>query len=168
MTDRICVGVVTGSYGVRGEARLKSFCAEPSAIADYSPLWDEDGNSYTISLSRPLKGGFGARLGGVTSKEQADGLKGLKLFANRGDLPSLPEDEFYHTDLIGLDVLDTGGEKLGRVTDVHDHGGGTMLEITGPAIKGSSLLLFTLENVPTVDLSGKRIVIDPPDEATDD
>jgi 16S rRNA processing protein RimM len=168
MTERVCVGVITGSYGVRGEARLKSFCAEPSAIADYSPLWGEDGNSYSISLTRPVKGGFGARLGGVTSKEQADSLKGLKLYANRAELPALPDDEFYHTDLIGLNVLDTGGEKLGRVNAVHDHGGGAMLEITGPKIKGSTLLLFTLENVPTVDLSGKRIVIDPPEAAADD
>jgi 16S rRNA processing protein RimM len=168
MTDRICVGVVTGSYGVRGEVRLKSFCAEPSSIADYGPLWDAEGKNYTISLTRPVKGGFGARLGGVTSKEQADSLKGLKLYANRTELPSLPDDEFYHTDLIGLDVLDTGGEKLGRVNAVHDHGGGAMLEITGPNIKGSTLLLFTLENVPTVDLASKRIVIDPPAEATDD
>lgn len=160
---RICVGVVTGSFGVRGEARIKSFCAEPSAIADYSPLCDEAGKSYTLTITRPVKGGFGVRLGGVTSKEQADGLKGLKLFANRDDLPSLPDDEFYHADLIGLDVFDTGGEKVGRVSAMHDHGAGELLEIEGPKLKGGILLPFTLAAVPTVDLKAGRLVIDPPD-----
>ena len=100
----------------------------------------------------------------MTSKEQADGLKGVKLFANRKDLPNLADDEFYHTDLIGLDVLDTGGENMGRVTDVHDHGAGAMLEISGTGPKGSTLLLFTLENVPTIDLGAGRIIVDPPEE----
>lgn len=160
--DRICVGVVTGSFGVRGEARIKSFCAEPSAIADYSPLWDEAGNSYTLTITRPVKGGFGVRLGGVSSKEQADDLKGLKLYANRDDLPSLPDDEYYHTDLIGLDVYDTGGEKIGQVSAMHDHGAGELMEITGPKLKGGILLPFTVAAVPTVDLDASRLVIDPP------
>ncbi|MFT5001074.1 MAG: 16S rRNA processing protein RimM [Paracoccaceae bacterium] len=165
--DRICVGVITGSFGVRGDARIKSFCAEPSAIADYSPLWDEDGKSYTITLTRPVKEGFGVRLSGVTNKEQADGMKGVKLYASRNDLPSLPDDEFYHTDLIGLAAYDTGGEKIGSVDGVYDHGAGAMLEITGSKIKGSTLLQFTVENVPTVDLAAGRVIIDPPQETTE-
>ncbi len=161
--DRICVGVVTGSFGVRGDVRLKSFCAEPSAIADYSPLWNEDGTtSHAITITRAVKGGFGVRMAGVTSKEQADGLKGMKLYANRDDLPSLPDDEYYYTDLIGLDVFDTGGEKLGRINAVHDHGAGDLLEIAGPAFKGSVLLPFTAEAVPTIDLTAGRVIVDPP------
>lgn len=167
MSDRICVGVVTGAFGVRGEVRVKSFCAEPSAIADYSPLWDEDGKSYTISLSRPVKDGFGVRLGGVTDKDQADGLKGLKLYANRADLPSLPDDEYYHTDLIGLEVFDTGGEKIGRINAVHNHGAGDLLELSGPAIDGDVLVPFTRDIVPTVDLKARRVIVDVSDGLLD-
>ncbi len=167
MSDRICVGVVTGAFGVRGEVRVKSFCAEPSAIADYSPLWDEDGKSYTISLSRPVKDGFGVRLGGVTDKDQADGLKGLKLYANRADLPSLPDDEYYHTDLIGLEVFDTGGEKIGRINAVHNHGAGDLLELSGPAIDGDALVPFTRDIVPTVDLKARRVIVDVSDGLLD-
>ncbi len=163
-SDRICVGVVTGSFGVRGDARIKSFCAEPTAIADYGPLWSEDGTTkYALTITRPVKGGFAVRLSGITSKEQADASKGLKLFADRSALPSLPDDEFYHTDLIGLDVYDTGGVKLGRINAVHDHGAGDLLEVGGTLFKGSILLPFTREAVPTVDLAAKRIVADPPD-----
>jgi 16S rRNA processing protein RimM len=160
--DQICVGVVTGAFGVRGEVRLKSFCAEPSAIADYSPLTDEAGNIYKISLSRPVKGGFGARLGGISNKDQADAIKGLKLYANRDDLPSLPDDEYYYTDLIGLEVFDTGGEKIGKINAVHNHGAGDLLELSGAAIDGSTLVPFTAEIVPTVDLKTRRVIVDAP------
>jgi 16S rRNA processing protein RimM len=78
--DRICVGAIAGAFGVRGEARIKSFCADPAAIADYAPLWTEDGSRrFTLRLSRPVTGGFAARLSGVETKEQADALKGTRL-----------------------------------------------------------------------------------------
>ena len=84
MTDQVCVGAIAGSYGVRGEVRLKSFCAEAEAIADYSPLSDESGQrSFTVTLTRPIKNGFAARLGGISTKEEADALKGLQLYAPR-------------------------------------------------------------------------------------
>mgnify|MGYP000334809380 CR=1 FL=1 len=86
--DRICVGAIAGSFGVKGEVRLKSFCAEPSAIGDYGPLWTEDGSrSFKVKLTRPVAGGFGARLTGVSTKEEADALKGVLLYAEAGALP---------------------------------------------------------------------------------
>jgi len=162
--DRVCVGAIAGSFGVRGEVRLKSFCADPEAIADYAPLFTEDGaRSFDVTLSRPVKGGFAARLSGVTSKEAADALRGTRLFADRARLPSLPDDEFYHADLINLLVVDTGGAEIGHVRAVHNHGASDLLEIHGPGLKGPVLLPFTREAVPTVDLAAGRIVADPPE-----
>ncbi|MBC7476629.1 MAG: 16S rRNA processing protein RimM [Pseudorhodobacter sp.] len=163
MTDRICVGAVAGSYGVAGEVRLKSFCAEPEAIASYGPLYTEDGShSFTIQLTRPVAGGLGARMSGVQTKEQAEALKGVSLYVDRDRLPKLPDDEYYHSDLIGLEVRDTGGAVLGQVTAVHNHGAGDLLEIGGPGRK-VVLLPFTMAVVPTVDLALRRVVVDMPD-----
>jgi len=164
MTDQVCVGAIAGSYGVRGEVRLKSFCAEAEAIADYSPLSDESGQrSFTVTLTRPIKNGFAARLGGISTKEEADALKGLQLYAPRDRLPATDDDEYYHADLIGLTVYDTGGTELGIVRSVMDHGAGDLLEIHGPALKTTVLLPFTKACVPTVDLASGRIVADPPE-----
>ena len=162
--DRICVGVIAGAFGVRGEVRLKSFCAKPEDIANYGPLWTEDGaRSFTVEITRPVKNGFAALIEGVSSKESADALRGTRLFVDRTALPSLPDDEFYHADLIGLDVVDTGGAALGRVTAVHNHGAGDLLEVSGPGLKNPVLLPFTRAAVPTVDLGAGRIVADPPE-----
>ncbi|NIZ10745.1 ribosome maturation factor RimM [Pseudooceanicola sp. HF7] len=163
-TGLICVGAIAGSFGVRGEVRLKSFCADPEAIGDYSPLSDATGKRFwTLTLTRPIKNGFSARLSDVETKEEADALRGQRLYAPRDRLPALPDDEFYHADLIGLTVLDTGGTELGRVKAVMDHGAGDLLEITGPGLKTAVLLPFTRDAVPTVDLEAGRIIADPPE-----
>jgi len=124
-SERICVGAITGAFGVAGEVRLKSFCADPTAIADYGPLYTEDGSrSFVVKLTRPVAGGLGARVTGIKTKEEADALRGTELFVDRTRLPSLPDDEFYHSDLIGLQAVDTGGVMLGSVVAVHNHGAG--------------------------------------------
>ncbi|MEO1677689.1 MAG: ribosome maturation factor RimM [Pseudomonadota bacterium] len=164
MADKVCLGAVAGSFGVRGEVRLKSFTAEPEDVAAYGPLETEDGaRRFEVRLVKPVKNGFAARLSGVGTKEQADALRGTRLFAGRNSFPALGEDEFYHADLIGLEVRDTGGTLLGRVRAVHDHGAGDLLEIHGPALKQTVLLPFTRAAVPTVDVAAGRIVADPPE-----
>ena len=163
MTDKICVGAIAGAFGVQGEVRLKSFCAQPADIAEYGALTTEDGTrSFQIRLTRPVTGGLGARLTGIATREEAEALKGTTLWAPRAALPQLPDDEFYHADLIGLQVFDTGGAPLGRVRAIYDHGAGDILEIAGPS--GLVLLPFTRAVVPTVDLASGRIVADPPGE----
>jgi 16S rRNA processing protein RimM len=163
-SERICVGAITGAFGVAGEVRLKSFCADPTAIADYGPLYTQDGSrSFVVKLTRPVAGGLGARVIGIKTKEEADALRGTELYVDRSRLPSLPDDEFYHSDLVGLQAVDTGGVVLGLVAAVHNHGAGDILEITGPGRKSVLMLPFTLAAVPTVDLAAGRVVVDLPE-----
>jgi 16S rRNA processing protein RimM len=163
--DRIVVGAIAGAFGVAGEVRLKSFCAEPAAIASYAPLFTEDGaRRFDVRITRTIPGGLAARLSGVTTKEEADALRGVTLHADRSRLPSLPDDEFYHADLIGLAVLNTGGAALGTVRAVHNHGAGDILEVHAPGRRQPLLLPFTKAAVPTVDLTARRIIADPPEE----
>ena len=168
MTERVCVGAIAGSFGVKGEVRLKSFCAEPQDIATYGPLTDDRGaTSWDIRITRPIKGGFAVRLSGVATKEAADALRGTRLFAPRAALPSLPDDEFYHADLIGLTVLDTGGVEIGRIKAVLNHGAGDILEIATADASQPILLPFTRLNVPTIDLALGKAIADIPDGLLD-
>lgn len=162
----VLVGALAGAFGVQGEVRLKSFCAEPEAIVGYAPLVAADGRSFGIRITRSLTGAFAARVTGVVTREQAEALKGLRLFAPRDRLPALEEDEFYHADLIGMAVVDPGGAPLGRVRAVHDHGAGDVIEIARPGA-ADLLIPFTRAAVPTVDLAGRRMVVDPPAEDDD-
>lgn len=163
MTDMICVGAIAGSYGVRGELRVKSYCAVPEDIETYTPLWSEDrSRQFALAILRPVKNGFAARIAEVNSKEEADALRGTALYAERDQLPSLPDDEYYHADLIGLSVYDTGGVLLGTVKTVQNHGADDLLELQLAGSSATTFLPFTKAAVPTVDLASGRIVADPP------
>lgn len=181
---RVCVGAVAGAYGVRGEARLKPFTADPGAIASYGALETEDGSRhFTATVTRSLKGGVAARLSGVSSREEAEALKGVRLYVDRGQLPEPQDDEYYHADLIGLSVVGLSNEIYGVVKAVHDFGAGDVLEIAPPAASTGGLgkgerstvtrstgaqattvmVPFTREVVPHVDLAAGVVVADPPD-----
>jgi 16S rRNA processing protein RimM len=163
-SDRICIGILSGSFGVQGEVRVKSFCAVATDIAAYGPLFTKDGSrSFKIKLTRPVAGGLGARLSGVATKEEADALRGTELYVDRARLPKLPDDEFYHSDLIGLAVRDTGGAEIGQIIAVHNHGAGDILEIRAIGRSSAILLPFTLATVPTVDVAGGCVVVDVPE-----
>ncbi len=160
---KICVGAIMGAFGVKGEVRLKSFCTTPADIDGYGLLSNEDGSqSFDLTLTRPVKTGFAAKIKGIRYKDQADALRGVRLFVDRDVFPALPDDEFYHSDLVGLQMVDTGGEIIGRIKAVLNHGAGDILEVTGKDIKGSLLVPFTLAVVPTVDLAAKRVIADLP------
>jgi len=164
MSDRVIVGAIGGAFGVHGELRLKSYCADPAAIADYTPLYTEDGRSFVqVILTGQTSNGLTARIDGVTTKEEADALRGTSLYADRAVMPATDDDEYYYTDLIGLDVVDTGGTTLGTVRNVMDHGAGDLLEISVAGTAETVLLPFTRTAVPTVDIPTGRIVADPPE-----
>ena len=164
MSDRVIVGTIAGSFGVHGEVRIKSYCADPAAIADYVPLYTEDGRSFAqVILTGQTKGGFTARLDGIITKEDADAARNVPLYAERSKMPPLADDEYYYAELIGMTVLDTGGITLGTVKNVMDHGAGDLLEIAVPGHSETALLPFTKALVPTVDKAAGRIIADPPD-----
>jgi 16S rRNA processing protein RimM len=163
MSDKIVVGAIAGAYGVRGEVRIKSYCAAPEDIETYSPLTDAQGRTYTLALIGPIKNGFSARVAEIATKEDADALKGTDLFALRDQMPSLPDDEFYHADLMDLTVNDTGGALIGTVKTVQNHGADDLLEVTLTGSSATVLIPFTKAVVPTVDLESGRIVVDPPE-----
>lgn len=161
--DRIVVGSLAGAFGVRGEVRLKSYCAQPEDIAGYVPLYGPDGRVFSgLRITGRTSGALTARIEGISTREEADALRGASLLADRTRLPPLPDDEFYHADLLGLPVHDAGGAQIGTVRAVLNHGAGDILEIARPG--GATVLLpFTRAAVPLVDLAARRIVADPPE-----
>jgi 16S rRNA processing protein RimM len=163
--DLIQVGRVAGAFGVRGEVRITSFTAEPLALLDYRYLKREDGSvGLTLTSGRPAKGGIVARATEIETREQAEALRGLKLYISRNKLPEPDEDEFYVTDLVGLSVVDAAGEPLGRIKAVQDFGAGDLLEVS-PVEGGATWYLpFTREAVPEVRLADGVVVGVKPDE----
>ncbi len=163
--DRILLGIVGAAHGVRGEVRIKSYTAEPMALAGYGALTDDSGRAIEIARARSAKGDMlVAKIKGVDDRSAAEALNGTRLYIERDRLPAPDADEFYHADLIGLLAETPDGAALGTVTAVEDHGAGDILDIA-PADGAPTLMIpFTQAAVPLVDIAGGRIVVDPPEE----
>lgn len=152
VTDRlILVGQVAGGFGVRGEVRVTAYTADPLALTAYGPLLRADGSpGLTLTSARPDKTGVVGRAREIETKEQADALRGLKLYVPRDRFPEPEDDEFYLTDLMGLEARDGDDAVIGRVKSVQNFGAGDMLEIA-PASGGATWYLpFTRETAPDV------------------
>ena len=164
----ILVAQVAGGFGVKGEVRLTAFTAEPMALLDYGPLLRADGSpGLTLTGARPDKNGIVARANEIATKEQADALRGLKLHVPRDRLPEPDEDEFYLTDLIGLEARDPDGVALGRIRSVPNFGAGDMLEIAPGAGVATWYLPFTREAVPELHLTDGWVLAVRPTEVSD-
>ncbi|HEV3241655.1 MAG TPA: ribosome maturation factor RimM [Methyloceanibacter sp.] len=161
--DRVLIGEIGRPQGLNGEVRIRSFTAEPGAIADYGPLEDETGTRrFEIESLRVTPKALTARIKGVASRGAAEALTGTKLYVPRSRLPE-QEDEWYHSDLIGLSAMDQDGLAVGAVIAVHNFGAGDLLEIR-PASGGATLLIpFTRDTVPEVDVEGGWLKVVPPE-----
>jgi 16S rRNA processing protein RimM len=159
--DRVCVARIGAAHGTRGEVRLWPFTAVPHAVGDYGPLETADGTrAFEIEALRPGRVFFVARLKGVTDRTAAERLRNTDLYVPRERLAEPAPEEFYHADLIGLDVRGPAGTALGTVTAVHNFGAGDILEITPVAGAQTVMVPFTAAVVPTIDIAQGRIIVD--------
>lgn len=151
-SNKILVGIFLGPHGVRGQVRLGTYTADPESIFEYEPLTDEKGTrEYTLTVRGVGKDHYIVSVKGCATRDEAEKLKGVKLYVDRDALPPEEEGEYYFTDLIGLTAQDAGGKNGGQVIDVHDYGAGAFLEIK-PVNAKSFMLPFKDEYVPTVNL----------------
>lgn len=155
----VCVAAVAAAHGVRGALKLKSFTEAPENVAGYGALFDEEGHElFRVRAIGPCKGGVIVTAEGITDRDAAEALRGLRLYVPRDRLPATDDDTFYHADLVGLAVQTEAGEEVGRVVAVHDFGAGDVLEYVDAA-GASQMVAFTLAHVPEVDLDRRRVVV---------
>ena len=168
MSALVCVARIGAAHGVRGAVKLWTFTEDPFAVKRYGPLLSKDGKrQFELAQAREAKDHLVATFKGVTTRDEAERLNGIELYVAREKLPATEEDEYYHTDLIGLAAVTTADEPLGRVVAIHNFGAGDIIEIAPP--DGATMLLpFTNAVVPTVDLAGGRVVIELPQEIEGD
>jgi 16S rRNA processing protein RimM len=159
--DRVLLGEIGGAQGLKGELRIRSYTEVPGDIASYGPLEDERGRHVEFKSLRVTPKGVIARIKGITTREQAEALNRTKLYVPRSRLPAREEEEWYHSDLIGLAAVDAQGEPLGTVIAVLNFGAGDLIEVR-PAAGGENLIVpFTRDTVPEIDIETGRLVLVP-------
>jgi 16S rRNA processing protein RimM len=163
----ILLAAVIGAQGLKGEVKAKLFTATPDALPRYGVLHTKSGRKLKITAFRPAKEGEAViAFEGVRDRDAAEALKGAELFIDRAALPQPDEDEFYHADLIGLEVRDSEGRVLGKVSALHNFGASDVLEFV--RADGDSVhIAFIRETVPVINVTEGFIVVAVPEDDED-
>ncbi len=138
-SELILAARVVGGHGIHGVLKIHCFLDNPHNFKKYLPIVDASGKIYDFEILSITPKHILGRLPGIETRTQADGLKGLQLYIQRQSLNPLPQDEYYHHDLIGCQVLSYNGELLGKLIAISNYGAQDILEIV--LLDGKNLLL---------------------------
>jgi len=160
----VVLGKVIDPYGVRGWVRIHPFGDDPAAWAQMPVWWlgSEDLADWREAkpkTCRPHGESLICQFEGVDNRTAAEALKGMLVGAPREALPATAENEFYWADLIGLEVVNSAGEVLGRVEELIETGAHTVLRLVSQEGK-ERLLPFVASVVLAVEPENKLIRVD--------
>ena len=162
MGDIISVGKILNFHGIKGEVKVGYTKGREEQFQSLTSVWVNKDNrniKLTVSSVRFHKGFALVKFKELNSINEVMELKGSVLFTGKDVVSDkLGEDEFLTSDLKGLEVFDTDGNKLGVVTGVAENGANDLLSVK---VKDKSVhfVPFVKELVPSVDLAGKKIII---------
>ncbi len=163
--DLVLVGHVLDAWRLDGSVKVAPYSSDADALLAAREWWfDVDGQvrSFDVVGAKVHGSAVTARLVGIVDLTAAEGLKGARISVARRHFPVTDDDEWYWVDLIGLSVVDAAGESFGEVADLLDNGAHQNLVVRqvedGKPVE--RLIPFVDAYVTTVDLAGRRIVVD--------
>ncbi|MCL4679971.1 MAG: ribosome maturation factor RimM [Rhodocyclaceae bacterium] len=163
----IVLGRISAPFGVRGWVRLQAFGDDPQAWACMPQWWlgadeqapDAAWQERPLAECRPHAKGFIVRFEGIEDRAAAEKLAGLYAGVPREALPATANNEFYWADLIGLDVVNQEGTRLGRVAELLRSGAHEVLDVRDETGR-QRLLPFVAAVVMKVDPAARLIRVD--------
>lgn len=160
-TNKILLGQIGAAHGIKGQVRIAAHTQDPEAIGSYGPLdTDRPGLTVTLTKVRLQKNVVIAHIKGITDRTAAEQLNGVSLFVDRSKLPEPDdEDDFYHTDLIGLDARLESGVSIGKVSAMPNFGASDLIEIRDPQSGDTYLYPFTKAVVPIINIAEGFLII---------
>lgn len=156
MEQYLVAGMIRNVHGVKGDLTVECLCDSTQVFASLKTLYLKRGGAYhpyNCTRNQPMNSDtMLVHLNGVESREEGVILKGQPLYADRNDLPALPEGSYFIADLLGLPVIDAkDGTVYGKITDVKNYGASDLYEVTGENGK-VSLIPAVPEFISQVDL----------------
>ncbi|MFZ4540931.1 MAG: ribosome maturation factor RimM [Rickettsiales bacterium] len=159
----VALAVFTQPHGVSGRIKVKSFTEPADDFSKTPNLTDARGNLLKLKITGHTQGMAIVEIEGITKREQAELLRGVKIGVARAAMPVLKNPNQYYTDdLVGMAVVEANGTSFGMVRRVANYGAGDILDIT--RINGNhEMYSFTNATFPMVDLKARQITIEPPE-----
>lgn len=176
--DAIELGRIQDAWGIKGWVRILPHSADTEALVSASRWYLQPPEArfargfvafagcvkVDLAEARHHSDGIVARIEGVNDRNQAEALKGARIYLPRSDFPPTPEGEYYWVDLIGLEVVNRQGEHLGVVRDLLSTGPTSVLVLEhsadGVDHKAERMIPFVSTYIDNVDQAGRRILVD--------
>ncbi len=157
----VLVGVIVAPHGTKGQVKVDMHTLFPGRFAAGETLF-LDGHSYRVQHS-VLQGGerVVVKLEGIDNRTEAEGLSNKSLTVPQERVPSLPQGEYYHFQIIGMGVHTVEGEYLGKIAEILSTGANDVYVVKG---EGGQLLIPALDHViKNVDVPKTSMVVDLPE-----
>lgn len=174
--DAVEVGRIAGAWGVKGWIRVKPYARDPEALFAsrqwFIALDERPGPAGEPRIPAQLRitasKAHGDEVVAIASelhdRDAAQALRGARVYVSRASFPRAADDEYYWVDLIGLEVVNREGQRLGQVIDLLDTGAHSVLVLRPPDAAGDGreerLIPFVGACIDSVDLESRRIVAD--------
>ena len=153
------MGEIVGSFGVKGWVKVKSFAGSRAALGEF-PTWlvhtREGWRDIALEDFEVHSKGPVAKLAGVEDREAADALRGSEVAVTRDELGEAQEGTLYWVDLVGLEVVDEAGSRLGEVEGLFETGETSVLVVKGVKER---MIPFVPQYVKAVDREAGRITV---------
>jgi 16S rRNA processing protein RimM len=159
MINKVLIAKIVAVHGIKGNLKVRPFTEKSDDIFSYKQICDANGNEYKLKLIGHYKDNIIVNINNINDRNDAEKLIGTDLYVARAEFTEAKDNEFYYSDLLGVEVLDMARNKIGTVKAVHNFGAGDILEINFIDDIKDNHILFNKENFPEVDIANKFIVL---------
>jgi len=153
----ITVGRILGPWGAEGKLKVRTETDIPQRFAPLSKIYINH-QPTTIESTDWHNGRLVIKLNSINSVEDAQKLRGQSIEIHRSQVSPLPEGQYYHFQIIGLEVRTTEGEVLGNITEILTGQSNDNYLVRGP--RGETLIPAIEDVVKSIDITAGCMVIE--------
>lgn len=161
MQEYLLIGEITKPQGVQGELKLRPITCDPWRFENMNYAFVQEGENYRkveIKVRKVNADAVFLRMEGVLTRNDAETMRGVKLYIDRAHAVELDEDSTFICDLMGLKGVLSDGSEIGKIIDVMQPGGNDVYVFKG---KGGEVLVPALKSVVLkVDLEQGEMLLD--------
>lgn len=161
--DFLLIGEIVAPFGTRGQVKVRSYTDHVDHLRRRIRAVYLGSERQQIPLKHVLEhkpGLLVLTLGGITTREQAEDLRGTEVAIREQDAAPLDDDEYFIYQLYGLTVVNEAGETLGKVREVMETGANDVLIVQRNG-QPDALIPMIHDVVQELDISNQRVVIRP-------
>ncbi|MDW3096367.1 MAG: ribosome maturation factor RimM [Gammaproteobacteria bacterium] len=160
--EKVLLGLINGLFGVKGWVKVYSYTRPRAKIVEYKHwyLGENFDQPIRVQQGRSQKGGVVAKLEGIDDREAAVELLDNEIWVAGDQLPSLPKNEYYWYQLIGLEVLGKDNKLLGSIKGLIETGANDVMVVSGKDKIEHLIPYIQGQVIKSIDLEQKRMVVD--------